>query len=66
VTVTGKKAAEVDLSQAEVVCHSEAVIGSLFPKKVCASRRELTERRREDQQVVKDFQKSTIGGPQPH
>jgi hypothetical protein len=65
-TVTGKKAAAVDLSQSEVVCHSEAVIGSLFPRKVCASRREMTERKREDRQVVEDFQKSAIAGQQPH
>jgi hypothetical protein len=64
-TVTGKKAAAVDLSQSEVICHSEAVIGSLFPKKVCASRREINERRLQDRQVVEDFQKSAIGGKQP-
>jgi hypothetical protein len=66
VTVNGKKAAAADLSQSEVICHSEAVIGSLFPKKVCASRREITERKREDRQTVEDFQKATIVGTQPH
>jgi hypothetical protein len=66
VSVTGKKQAAVDKDPNEVICHSEAVIGSLFPKKVCASRREMEERRTNDQKVAADFQRSTIVGTQPH
>ncbi len=66
VSVTGKKQAAVDKNPNEVICHSEAVIGSLFPKKVCASRREMDERRANDQKVAADFQRSTIAGAQPH
>jgi hypothetical protein len=66
VTVTSKKPAAVDLDPNQEVCHSEPVIGSLFPKKVCATRRELSDRRQHDQDVVQEFQRSTIIGVQPH
>ena len=65
VTVTGRKPQSGDLSQAEVICHSESVIGSRFPKKVCASRRELAERRQEDQATTENFNRGTRGGGQP-
>jgi hypothetical protein len=65
VTVTGKKVAAVDLNPSEVLCHSESVMGSLFPKKVCASRREIAERRANDRQVAQEFQRSAIVGKQP-
>jgi hypothetical protein len=51
VTVTAKKKTDVD--QKEVVCHSEAVLGSMFPKKVCASREAFAERRNVDQAEVR-------------
>jgi hypothetical protein len=50
-TVTGKKAE----AEKEVVCHSEPVLGSLFPKKVCATRQALAERTREDQERVREW-----------
>ena len=53
-TVTGGKPPAEDPH--EVVCHSEVLLGSLFPKKVCASRQALTERKREDQAEVRRWQ----------
>ncbi len=47
--VTAKKPAST-LDPNEVICHSEPVLGTLFPKKVCATRQELSDRRRSDQQ----------------
>jgi hypothetical protein len=51
-TVTGKKASTVDPKQ--VVCRREAVLGTLFPKEVCATRQEMTERTRLDQQQTRE------------
>jgi hypothetical protein len=53
VTVTAKKAAS-DLDQKEVVCHKEAVLGSLFPKQVCATREARAERTRQDRKDLED------------
>jgi hypothetical protein len=53
VTVTAKPKAKGDVDQKEVVCHSEAVLGSMFPKKVCASRGDIAERRNVDQAEVR-------------
>ncbi|MGZ6040413.1 MAG: hypothetical protein ACXWKR_17220, partial [Phenylobacterium sp.] len=55
VTVTGKKSTAVDLGAKEVVCHSEPVLGSMFPKKVCATKGELALRRQNDQEVARKF-----------
>lgn len=54
VTVTAKKAAPGTLDPKEVICHREPVLGSLFPKEVCASREARAERTREDQQELRD------------
>ena len=62
VTVTGKKQAEVDKDPNQVMCHSEPVMGSLFPKKVCASRRDIAERRQGDQALVRYFERGVIAG----
>ncbi len=62
VTVTGKKQAEVDKDPSQVLCHSEPVMGSLFPKKVCASRRDIAERRQSDQALVRYFERGVIAG----
>jgi hypothetical protein len=62
VTVTGKKQAEADKDPNEVLCHSEPVLGSLFPAKVCATRRELSERRRNDQEVARKFEDENVDG----
>jgi len=55
VTVQGeslKKRAPPDPK--EVVCHKETVIGSMFPKTVCAQRQEFAQRTREDQKDLRD------------
>jgi hypothetical protein len=53
VTVTAKPKAKGDVDPKEVVCHSEAVLGSMFPKKVCASREAIADRRNVDQAEVR-------------
>jgi hypothetical protein len=62
ITVTGKKQAEADKDPNEVLCHSEPVLGSLFPAKICATRRELAERRRNDQEVARKFEDENVDG----
>ena len=53
VTVNGKKAsAKPDGS--EVVCRTEPVLGTLFPKKICASRDQFAERTRQDQKETRE------------
>ena len=64
-TVTGKKQVEADKDPNETICHSENVIGSRFPKKVCATRRELAERKQQDQATTEAFNRGTLGGGQP-
>jgi hypothetical protein len=56
VTVTGKKVAPGAPDPKEVVCHREPVLGSLFPKEICAKREDIAQRRREDQQYVRETQ----------
>jgi hypothetical protein len=69
VTVTSKAQetqAQADAKADTVTCHSEQVIGSLFPKKVCSTRRQQADRRAADKEVARDFERSAIGGAQPH
>jgi hypothetical protein len=54
VTVTGKKVSPGAPDPKEVVCHREPVLGSLFPKEVCATREDIAERRRQDQQMTRE------------
>lgn len=54
VTVTGKKLAPGAPDPKEVVCHREPVLGSLFPKEVCARREDIAQRRREDQEMTRE------------
>ncbi len=55
VTVTsGRQSGAPD--PAEMICHKESVIGSLFPKEVCARRDEIAERRRIDQATTRNAQ----------
>jgi len=54
VTVTGKKAKALDPN--EVVCRKEPVLGSLFPKEICATRQELADRRNLDQASTRQSQ----------
>jgi hypothetical protein len=63
-TVTGKKPHAVDLDPNQTICHSESVVGSLFPKKICATRRELAERRQQGQDQTDTFQRSPMNGVQ--
>lgn len=65
VTVIGPKPLTAEQQKKIVVCHEEPVLGSHFPKKVCATQQALEDRQRDDQQVARDFQRSTIAGPQP-
>ena len=65
VTVTAKTPKSEEAAQNTVVCHSEPVLGSLFPKKVCATVRETADRKKNDQEVARDFQRSIIVGTQP-
>jgi len=54
VTVKGEKPKKSAPDPKEVVCHKEPVLGSLFPKEVCAQRQELAQRTREDQKDLRD------------
>jgi hypothetical protein len=65
VTVNGAKTKTANLEPGRLICHNETVLGTLFPKKVCATQREIAERRLNDQKVVNDFQRATIVGPPP-
>jgi hypothetical protein len=56
------KRREVDPTQ--MVCHDELPIGSHFPKKVCATNGAFAERARENQELVRDWQKATISTSQ--
>lgn len=40
----------------ELVCRTEPVLGTLFPKKICARREDLAERQRIDQAEVRKAQ----------
>ena len=55
VTVTGKRIPESEKDPHEVLCHEEAPLGSRFPVKVCATREQFTERRREDQEQLREW-----------
>jgi len=54
VTVTGEQAKKRVADPKEVICHKEPVLGSLFPKQVCARREEFAQRTREDQKETRD------------
>lgn len=53
-TVEGKKSAAEDGKTMQ--CHSEILLGSSIPRKVCARKEEFAERKREDQQRVREWQ----------
>jgi hypothetical protein len=55
VTVTGKRIPESQRDPNEVLCHDEIPIGSRFPVKVCATRRQYAERRQIDQELVYEW-----------
>lgn len=54
--VTPDKPAAKGQDPNELVCHSEVLLGSLFPKKICARRGELAERKQVDQAEVRKWQ----------
>ncbi len=56
VTVTGKKAAPGAQDPNEMVCHKEPVLGTMFPKVVCARREDIADRRRLDQATTREAQ----------
>lgn len=64
-TATDPAAAKPAPAPAEkLVCHSEIVTGSRFPKRVCVRADEVAEKRLEDQTRVRSMQ--TISGGQYH
>jgi hypothetical protein len=58
VTVKGQKPSVAEDNQ--VICHSEKVIGSLFPRQVCATKAQLADRRFQDRQ---DLERGTALRP---
>lgn len=54
VTVTGEATKKRVVDPKEVICHKEPVLGSLFPKQICARREEFAQRTREDQKETRD------------
>ena len=52
VTVTGKRVPDSQKDPTEVLCHEETPIGTRFPKTVCATRRQYSERRQMDQEQL--------------
>jgi hypothetical protein len=55
VTVTGKRIPESQRDPTEVLCHEEVTLGSRFPQKICATRRQFTERRQLDQEQLYEW-----------
>ena len=60
VTVTGKRIPDSQKDPTEVLCHEEIPIGTRFPKKLCATRRQFAERRQMDQEQLYEW---TLGKP---
>jgi hypothetical protein len=58
VIVKGQKPSVAEDNQ--VICHSEKVIGSLFPRQVCATKAQLADRRFQDRQ---DLERGTALRP---
>lgn len=44
----------------EVICQNEVPVGSRFPVKVCAKRSEFAERTRQQQELIRDWQRTPI------
>ncbi len=60
VTVTGKKVPDSQKDPNEVICKSTIPMGSRFPVKTCASRRDLLARQQGDQAMVRTFEQGII------
>jgi len=55
VTVTGVKPPGATNARGdELVCRTEPVLGTLFPKRICARRDEIAQRTREDQKETRE------------
>lgn len=46
---------KVEVARDTVVCRTEPTLGSLFPKKVCMTKGQMDERRRVDQENVREW-----------
>src|SRR4051812_16352614 len=46
----------------EMICRTEQVTGSRFPKRICRSRAEIEQKRADDQERVRDNQRSFAPG----
>lgn len=46
-------------AKSDVVCHTEQVTGSRFPKKVCRSRAEMEAQKQDDQDALRNMQRMT-------
>jgi hypothetical protein len=55
VTVTGNRIPESQRDPTQVLCHDELPIGSRFPKKICGTRRQFTERRMVDHEQLYEW-----------
>jgi hypothetical protein len=53
VVVTGKRPPTDIGDGREVICHNETVLGTLFPKRICARREDILDRKRADQAEVR-------------
>ncbi|THD61539.1 hypothetical protein [Phenylobacterium sp.] len=63
ITPEAKPPSASDIQKYVLVCHNETVLGSMFPKQVCATQAQFTERRNLDQQEVRRWQSlKTAGG----
>ena len=56
VTVTPKPGESVDIAKRELVCQDQPVLGTLFPKRVCITREEMNDQRRQSQDYVRQSQ----------
>ncbi|HEY3951303.1 hypothetical protein [Phenylobacterium sp.] len=56
VTPQVKPQTSAEVQKSTVVCRTEPVLGSMFPKKVCATKAELKDRRDQDQAEVRKMQ----------
>ena len=55
----GAKAKKKDT---DVVCWTEQVTGSHYPRRVCSTRAEIEQRQRQDQQTIAQHGRGTSGG----
>jgi hypothetical protein len=56
VTVTPTPQAKAVVANNTLVCHTEPVLGSLFPKKICATKAEVADRKAVDQAELRKWQ----------